>query len=145
MIQEDKLKTMTQLALYEKKKGKQDLPIYNYQREDYIRFQRIKTIIAATAAFLIIVGFMIAWNIEVILSHFDTYEYQKIGVAVLVAYIVFLIFYMRVTSNTSREQYNAVRPRVRRYYRNLKKMEMFYADEDKVREEFEKGEWRDGK
>lgn len=145
MIQEDKLKTMTQLALYEKKQGKQDLSVYNYQKEDYIRFQRLKTMIAATAAFLIIGGFLAAWNIEVILSHFDTYDYQKIGLAVLVAYIVFLIFYTRITSNASRERYNAVRPRVRRYHRNLNKMAAFYADEDKARKEFEKGEWRDGK
>lgn len=145
MIQQDKLKTMTQLALYEKKKGKQDFSIYNYQREDFIRFQGIKTLIAATVAFLIIVGFIAAWNIEVIITHFDAYDYKRIGLVILAAYVVFLVFFMKITSNQSRDLYNEVRPRVRKYYRNLRKMEAFYDEEDKVRKEFEKGEWRDGK
>lgn len=145
MIQVEKLKTMTQLALYEKQQGKQDFSVFRYRREDYIHFEKIKTVIAATAAFLIIGGFLAAWNIEVILSHFDTYNYKQIGVVILVAYIVFLIFYIRIVANQSRERYNTVRPRMRRYHRNLNQMTQFYKDEDKVRKEFEKGEWRDGK
>lgn len=145
MIQVEKLKTMTQLALYEKKQGKQDFSVFRYRREDYIHFEKIKTVIAATAAFLIIGGFLAAWNIEVILSHFDTYNYKQIGAVILVAYIVFLIFYIRIVANQSRERYNTVRPRMRRYHRNLNQMTQFYKDEDKVRKEFEKGEWRDGK
>jgi hypothetical protein len=145
LIQVEKLKTMTQLALYEKKQGKQDFSVFRYRREDYIHFEKIKTVIAATAAFLIIGGFLAAWNIEVILSHFDTYNYKQIGAVILVAYIVFLIFYIRIVANQSRERYNTVRPRMRRYHRNLNQMTQFYKDEDKVRKEFEKGEWRDGK
>ena len=145
MIQQDKLKTMTQLALYEKKKGKKDVSVYNFQREDFIRFQVLRTIIASTIAFFIIGGFIAAWNIEVIISHFDTYDYKRIGLVILAAYIVFLIFFIKITSNHSRDLYNEVRPRVRQYYRNLKKMEAFYEEEDKMRKEFEKGEWRDGK
>lgn len=145
MIQVEKLKTMTQLALYEKKQGKQDFSVFRYRREDYIQFEKIKTVIAATAAFLIIGGFLAAWNIEVILSHFDTYDYKQIGAAILIAYLVFLIFYVRIVANQSRERYNTIRPRMRRYHRNLSQMTQFYKDEDKVRKEFEKGEWRDGK
>jgi hypothetical protein len=145
MIQVEKLKTMTQLALYEKKQGKKDFSVFRYRREDYIQFEKIKTVIAATAAFLIIGGFLATWNIEVILSHFDTYDYKQIGAAILVAYLVFLIFYVRIVANQSRERYNTIRPRMRRYHRNLSQMTQFYKDEDKVRKEFEKGEWRDGK
>lgn len=145
MIQQDKLKTMTQLALYEKKRGKQDFSIYTYRKKDFIRFQGLKTMIAATAAFLIIGGFVVLWNLEVIISHFDAYDYKHMVLVILIAYAVFLIFFVKITSNQSRELYNEVRPRVRQYYRNLRKMEAFYEEEDKVREEFEKGEWRDGK
>ena len=43
MIHQDKLKIMTQIALYEKKVGKKDLSMYSYQREDYIGWQSLKT------------------------------------------------------------------------------------------------------
>jgi hypothetical protein len=144
MIQVEKLKTMTQLALYEKKQGKKDFSVFRYRREDYIQFEKIKTVIAATAAFLIIGGFLATWNIEVILSHFDTYDYKQIGAAILVAYLVFLIFYVRIVANQSRERYNTIRPRMRRYHRNLSQLTQFYKDEDRVRREVEKGEWRVG-
>ena len=145
MIQQDKLKLMTQLAMYEKKKGKEDFSIYSYQRDDYVRFQGIKTLVAATAAFLILIGFVLIWNIDTVIGHFDTYDYKKVGFLLLAAYLVFLIFYLNISRNRSRERYQAARPRVRRYHRNIRKREELYENEDKVREEFEKGEWRDGK
>lgn len=144
MIHQDKLKVMTQMALYEKKKSKKDFSIYSYQRGDYVWSEIIKTIIAVTVAFVIILGFIAAWNFETIITHFENYDYKQIGLVVVIAYLCMLIFYMKLTSNKSREEYNEVRPRVRRYFRGLKKMKSFYAEEDKVQKEFEKGEWRDG-
>ena len=144
MVHQDKLKVMTQIALYEKKKGKKDFSIYSYQRGDYIGSQIMRTVIAVTIAFVIILGFIAIWNFETIISHFETYNYKQIGLAVGSAYLCILVFYIKLTSNKSREEYNEVRPRVRRYFRGLKKMKSFYAEEDKVQKEFEKGEWRDG-
>ncbi|MDO4553628.1 MAG: hypothetical protein Q4B70_00605 [Lachnospiraceae bacterium] len=145
MIDQEKLVTMTQLALYEKKKGQVDLLVYSYRREDFVRFQGLKTMIAATVAFILIVGFIAAWNIDVVIANFDTYNYTKIGAALLAAYIVFLVFFTRITSSQSKELYNQARPRVRRYYRSLNRLEKFYDKEEKMQKEFEKGEWRDGK
>lgn len=144
VIHQEKLKVMTQMALYEKKKSKKDFSIYSYQRGDYVCFEIIKTIIAVTVAFMIILGFIALWNFETIITHFENYDYRQIGLAVLIAYVCILIFYIKLASGKSREEYNAVRPRVRRYFRRLKKMRGFYAEEDKKQREFEKGEWRDG-
>lgn len=144
MINEDKLKVMTQIALYEKTRGKKDFSIYSFEREDYVRFQVIKSVIAVTIAYIIILGFIAVWNLDAIISHFDNYDYQQIILAIAVSYICILVFYLKLTTVKSREEYNVVRPRVRRYFRGLKKMKSFYAEEDKMQKEFEKGEWRDG-
>lgn len=144
MIHQDKLKVMTQLALYEKKKGKKDLFLYSYQREDYVAFQMIKTVIAVTVAFAIILGLIALCNLEAVISHFDTLNYKQIGIAAAAAYLCLLLFYLKITFSQSKEEYNQMRPRVRRYFRGLKKMKAFYAKEDKLQREFEKGEWRDG-
>lgn len=145
MIHQDKLKIMTQIALYENKEGKKDLSMYSYQREDYIGWQSLKTFFAVTVAYVIILGLIVLWNLEVIIAHFDTFDYKKLLIVAVAAYVCMLLFYIRITINKSRERYNAMRPRVRRYFRGLKKMKSFYAEEDKMQRQFEKGEWRDGK
>lgn len=144
MIHQEKLKKMTQIALYEKKEGKRDLSMYSYQREDYIGWQVLKTVFAVSIAYALILGLIVLLNLEVIIAHFDTLDYKKIIAVAVVAYICLLVFYIKIVINKSREQYNAMRPRVRRYFRGIKKMKSFYAEEDKVQKQFEKGERQDG-
>ena len=52
--------------------------------------------------------------------------------------------YMVISYFRSREDYNRMIPRIRRYQRGLKKMKKFYMIEDKQQRDFEKGEWRNG-
>lgn len=144
MIHQDKIKIMTQIALYEKKNGKKDLAMYSFHREDYIGWQALKTFFAVTAAYVLIIGLIVLWNLEVIISHFDTFDYRQIIILAVTGYLCVLLFYLKITVTGSRDRYNEMRPRVRRYFRGLKKMKSFYAEEDKVQKQFEKGQWRDG-
>ena len=59
MLEQDKLKVMTQLALYEKKKGKKDFNIYSYDKDDYIRFEGLKTAVLVTIACMALMGIIL--------------------------------------------------------------------------------------
>lgn len=48
MLNEDKISLMTEMAIYEKRKGKRDLDIFSYFKSDYISWQIIKSIVCAT-------------------------------------------------------------------------------------------------
>ena len=144
MIDQDKLKTMSQLALYEKKKGKKDLNIYSYEEGDYIRFQGLKTLILVTFAFVAVVGLIMVWNMDYLMNHFVELNYGLLIGLVCGALLLVLVFYMILSYRKSKEEYNSMNPRVRRYQRKLKKMRDFYMREDKKQRDFEKGEWRNG-
>jgi len=144
MIDQDKLKTMTQLALYEKKNGKKDFAVYSYESEDYVRFEGLKTAVLVTMAFAAVLGIILLWNLDVVISNFDVLNYKLLIVLACVGYIVFLAFYLVLSYRQSKEVYNSVLPRMRRYQRKLKKMKEFYMIEDKQQRDFEKGEWHNG-
>ena len=93
MINEDKLKTMSQLALYEKKRSRKDLNIYSYDRDDYIRFEVLKTVILVTLAVVALAGFVVLWNLEMLIQNFDVLNYKKmILVAVIVLFGVLALY-----------------------------------------------------
>lgn len=144
MIDQDKLKTMSQLAIYEKKKGKKDFGMYSFDRGDYIRYEGIKTAVLVTLAFIAIIGMIVVWNLNTIIHQFDVLDYGKLLAWICIAFICVFAFYMFCSYRKSREEYNHMIPRVRRYQRRLKKMKKFYMIEDKQQRDFEKGEWRNG-
>lgn len=144
MIHEEKVKTMTQLALYEKKKGRKDFRIYSYEQRDYVRFEGLKTAVLVTIAFVILAGLFALVNMEDLIARFDLLNYKMIIAVAAAVYLLLLIFYLIISHRQSEEEYNQVKPRVRRYARGLAKMEEFYAEEDKQQRKFEKGQWRNG-
>ena len=144
MIDQDKLKTMTQLALYEKKKGKKDFVINSYDKDDYIRFEGLKTLVLVTIAYIAVVGIICVMHLDYLIDHFDVLNYGKMIGAVSCGLACALGLYMIISYRRSKEGYNRMIPRVRRYQRGLKKMKKFYMMEDKQQRDFEKGEWRNG-
>lgn len=140
MTDRDKIKTMSQLALYEKK-GKKDFNVYSYEKDDYIRFQGLKTAILVTLAFIAIVGIVVLWNMESLISNFDVLNYKLIIGVGLGIFLFLLIFYLIISYRQSRDDYNQMIPRMRRYQRRLKKMKEFHMIADKKQRDFEKGEW----
>ena len=144
MIHQDKLKVMTRMALYDKKKIKKDLPVHSFDESDYIRLEITKTLISVVCGFVIILGFIMLWNMDAIISNFDTYNYKQIALFAGLALAVLVAAYIWITVVRSRKRYNEVKPRVQRYVEDLETLKGFYEEEEKLREEFEKGEKHDG-
>ena len=65
MMNEEKVILMTRLASYESNEGKKDISIVNYFKGDYIGFQILKSVIAATIAFFALFGVYIFYNFEI--------------------------------------------------------------------------------
>ena len=144
MLEQDKLKVMTQLALYEKKKGKKDFNIYSYDKDDYIRFEGLKTAVLVTIACMAVIGIILVWNLNTVINHFDVLNYGLLAGLAGGGLLLVLVFYMILSYRKCKEEYNSMMPRIRRYQRGLKKMKKFYMIEDKQQRDFEKGEWRNG-
>ena len=76
MIKEEKVILMTKLASYESGKGKKDINILNYFRGDYIGFQILKSVIAATVSFFAVFAVYVFYNFETLIQ--DIYKMDLI-------------------------------------------------------------------
>ena len=69
MINEEKVKIMDQLAVYEKQEGRKYLPVSKYYRSDYIGLALIKNFFLVTIGYGLILAVIAAYNLEYLLDN----------------------------------------------------------------------------
>lgn len=130
MINEEKVKIMTRLAIYEGSKGKQQLNISKYYKRDYVRFQMFRTAVTATVAFIIIVAGILLLRIEEILNTFDILQIKEYAVSFGISYIIFLVIYMVSAHVIYSIRYEKIKPDVLDYNEKLKALIELYSREE---------------
>ena len=68
MLNEDKIKLMTELALFEKKHASQMKTVNQYFKSDYISRNLLRGFISYTLFSILLFGMWILFNVEVVLS-----------------------------------------------------------------------------
>ena len=68
MLDEERICIMTRMASYEAGEGKEDMPVKQYYRKDYISYQMIRSFISSTISYCILVVFWGMYNIENIMK-----------------------------------------------------------------------------
>ena len=69
MLDEDKIRVMTKLAVLEKEDGSKTEIASNYYKYDYVTYNMLWTAIASTAAFLLGVGLFLFCRMEYFLNN----------------------------------------------------------------------------
>ncbi len=123
MVSEERLKMMIDLARYETGSGQKDLNLRQYYRTDYIALEIIKAFFLATVAYILLLGLLIAGNIEFLLEHLDTTDVRLLVSWLLIAYIVFIAVYIAITYINAVLKYRKARKSVHGYEQKLKELE----------------------
>jgi hypothetical protein len=92
MINEEKVKIMTKLAMYEKGEGKKHLPISRYYRSDYIGLALIKNFFLVTIGYGLILTVLAVYFSEYLMSNIHKMDLVVAGAYVIGGYIIVLIF-----------------------------------------------------
>ena len=129
MLDEERIRLMTQMASYENGEGRRSIPIASYFRGDYISFNVVKTAIYITIAYVIIVMTYIYYNAENMIG--DIYKFDLVSIArnVLIGYIVVVAAYSIVAYVIYSIRYNRARQSMHDYYAALKKLSAMYEEE----------------
>lgn len=130
MVNEDKVKLMTKLATYEKKEGKESLPVMQYYREDYIVYHVMKTAISATIAYVLLVVAVCVARSQYLLENVHKMTMEQIGGRVFVGYIVMLAVYITAGLIFYIRKYENARESVKRYLHWLKQLNSFYKEQE---------------
>lgn len=122
MINEEKVKLMTKMAAYEDKEGKKFLTIGSFFRGDYIGFQVIKSLIAATLAYAILFGMYIFYDFEVFMQDIYKMDLLEFGKKVLLYYFIFVVFYGLLSYVIYSIRYSKAKKSLKKYFFRLKQL-----------------------
>lgn len=129
MLDPERIALMARLASFEKNEEKHNASIWQYFRGDYIGWQVLKSIVAGTVIFGIILGGYVIYNFEnfmIEIYKMDLLEYAK---DILTKYVVFIGVYSVITYIVFTWRYAMARKNLRMYVHNLNKLSKNY-DED---------------
>ena len=131
MINEEKVKIMNQLALYEKKEGRRYLPVSKYYRSDYVGLALIKNFFLVTIGYGLIMAVIGTYNLEYLLDNIHKMNLISLGAAVLAGYVAVLLLYSILTYIQYNVKYHRAKKSVKKYYGELTQLEKMYSREEK--------------
>lgn len=131
MINEEKVKIMTKLAMYEQGKGRKHLPVSKYYRSDYIGLALIKNFFLVTIGYVLIVAAVAVYFGEYLLENIHKMNIVALGAYVLIGYVIALVGYSILTYIQYSVRYYRAKKSVREYYSQLTELNKIYAREDK--------------
>lgn len=92
MLNESKVRMMTKMAIYEKNEGRRELKTARYFKTDYVSLGVLNTIIAATAAYVLIILMIALSNMQWLTNNVNNIDYASVGSRFAAYYIVYLLF-----------------------------------------------------
>ena len=129
MLNNRKVRLMTKLAIYEKEDGKEDIRLGKYYRVDYVRYQMLKTLVAVTFGYLILVLLTIIYNAEYLIAEAVKMDYAAIGRTMLGIYLVLVLVFVGIAGIGYTVKYNRSRKKLGKYYQMLKRLRTIYREE----------------
>ena len=135
MLNEEKIKSMTKAAAYEKGPEKKNIEITNYFRTDYMGLQLIKSGIAYAAAFCLIVVIWGMMNTEELMLQLTHAEFfQRISKILAVVFVAGLAVYEIIVYIYYTWKYRRASASVDEYQHHLKKINKFYETQESADE-----------
>lgn len=126
MINEEKVILMTKLASYESNEGKKNMSIVNYFRGDYIGFQVLKSVIAATISFFALFAVYAFYNFEQLMQDVYKMDLLEYGKSIVTLYLCTVGAYGVVSYILFSAKYSKAKKSLKHYYNNLKKLSGMY-------------------
>lgn len=126
MLNESKVRMMTKMAIYEKNEGRRELKTARYFKTDYVSLGVLNTIIAATAAYVLIILMIALSNMQWLTNNVNNIDYASVGSRFAAYYIVYLLFFSVVSAFVYACRYDMSRRDIKKFFARLNKLEHFY-------------------
>lgn len=126
MVNEEKVRMMTKLAIYEEGRGKTAFGIGQYYKKDYIAKQMIKSFFLGSIAFLILAGLWLGNGLDGLLADYLSLDLGRMVLCFAILYAVFMLCYLGVTWLISSYHYRKSEKLLKVYDKALKRLENMY-------------------
>ena len=129
MVNENKVKLMTKMAMYESNEGREDLKISSYYRQDYVSLQTIITVLWVTLGYAIAVGIGAVLFLEKIMEKLDITLILVLLACLVSGWLILIIVYGFLASSFYRKKHCNARKRVKKFNHDLTRLNRKYERE----------------
>jgi hypothetical protein len=131
MIDEQKVRLMTNIAVFEKKEKDGKLIMCKYFMKDYVKYNCILTVISSTFCFWIMVAAYVLINFENILADLHMEDYFNVIAKLMKWYVIFVAVFVVFGFIVYTIRFMLARKDLLRYNRNLTRL-YNYLDEEEL-------------
>lgn len=139
MLNEDKIKLMTSISMFEKKEGKRMFPARQYFKSDYVGSHMIRSFLSYTFCWLVMVGIWILYNIEDVFGSLVLDHLWRVLLFYGIFYGAGLLLYLAVTFRIYSKRYTYASRELKMYVAKLKRLEKRYEFNNKTKELMKEG------
>ncbi len=129
MLNEEKIRLMTGIAMYEKKAEKDIFPVTRYFKSDYVGSHMIRSLITYTFACLMFVAIWLLSQIEVVFNTMDLSVLLAPAKYIGTAYVAGLAIYLLITWIIYSKRYNTASKSLKVYQAKLRRLERKYTSQ----------------
>lgn len=129
MLNEKKIRLMTELARYEEAQGKNDRRIYKYYRSDYVGLALFRNFFIASIGYVLVLIMLAAYFSEYLLENVHKMNLLLVVIFIVAGYIITIVVYSAVTYAVYSVRYKQAQYSIKAYDRALAELEKFYGSE----------------
>lgn len=133
MINQERVKQLYQIALYEQKEEKYYEATGQFFKSDFIGKQVIKSIFSGTIAYGLMVVIWVICNLESIAQMLLNFEIFDTVLKIGVMYIGFLFVYLVITIAVYHVRYKKGRKKLEEYMKHLQTVDKMYERDEKLK------------
>lgn len=133
MLNEKRIRLMTELARYEEGEGKEELRIVKYYRSDYLGIALFKNFILASIGYVVVLLLIASYFSEYLLDNVHKMNLILLAVIMIGGYIITLTLYSVVTYTIYSLRYSRAQRGVKAFDQKLAELEHLYENDELIR------------
>ena len=133
MVNEERVKQLFKIAVYEQKEEKKHRQVGHFYRSDYIGKEVVKSFFSGSIAYGIMAALWVIANWEIVMHQINTLEIVDTMVGMVIIYILFMILYLFVTALIYYYRYKYSKKRLDAYIQDLKATHVMFEREEKLK------------
>jgi hypothetical protein len=133
MVNEERVKNLYKIALYERDEKKYERQTGHYYKKDYISKEMIKSFFVGTLAYILMVLLWIISTLDEFLRSVNNLEFIKDTIIIVFLYIAFMALYLIATYFIAATRYKEGKVRLKEYLKALKVTKKMYEREEKLK------------
>lgn len=126
MLNEEKIRLMTGIAMFEKKAEKESFPVNRYFKSDYVGSHMIRFFISYTITCILCFTLWLLYQFEDILNTMDIEVLISWGRTIGIYYAAGLVIYLLITHRVYSRRYDAALKNMKIYQAKLRRLERRY-------------------